>query len=121
MIDVKSKPITEYDKPTRYYSKKQERSVAKIVGGKTIKNSGATMWQKGDVQTKDWLIECKTNIKPKKTITFHKEWLTKTRDETLMMNKEHYAVSLSFGSGEENYYVIDENTFKLFLELLKND
>ena len=36
-------------KPTRYYSKKQEDQVAKSLGGKTTKNSGATLFQKGDL------------------------------------------------------------------------
>ena len=45
------------DKPTRYFSDKQEKSVVKALGGKQTKNSGATMIDKGDVLVDDWAIE----------------------------------------------------------------
>ena len=45
-------------KPTRYYSSKQEKQVAKISGGKKVANSGATTFYKGDVSTDKILIEC---------------------------------------------------------------
>ena len=47
-------------KSTRWYSNRQEKKVAKAVNGKQTANSGATAFQKGDVTTNDWLIECKT-------------------------------------------------------------
>lgn len=40
------------NKPTRFYSNKQEKSVAKAVGGKQVSNSGATALTL-------MLIECK--------------------------------------------------------------
>ena len=77
--------------PTRYYSKKQENNVAKATGGATVKNSGATMWQKGDVNVSDvsMLIECKTCVEPKKSFSIKKEWITKNRDECHFMRKDH--------------------------------
>jgi hypothetical protein len=45
--------------PTRYYSKKQEESVAKATGGRRSKNSGATMFDKSDVSTDKFNLECK--------------------------------------------------------------
>ena len=50
----------EQPKPTRYYSKKQEDAVAKAVGGRRSKNSGATMFDKSDVSTNKFNLECKT-------------------------------------------------------------
>ena len=47
---------------TRYYSQKQESNVAKLVDGKQTPNSGATPFIKGDVTTKDFIIECKTTM-----------------------------------------------------------
>ena len=38
-------------KPNRYYSKIQENSVAKALGGKTQPNSGARTFAKGDCVT----------------------------------------------------------------------
>ena len=45
--------IKEDNKPksTRLFSDKQEKDIAKKVGGKQTSNSGATPWQKGDVLT----------------------------------------------------------------------
>ena len=37
------------NKPTRFYSNKQEKKVAKTLGGKKVANSGATAFHKGDV------------------------------------------------------------------------
>ena len=55
-------------KANRFYSKNQEVRVAKIVGGKRTLNSGATPFQKGDVETSDFLIECKTSIEEKNSL-----------------------------------------------------
>ena len=48
---------------TRHYSKKQEKRVAKNLGGKVNANSGATGFYKGDVRTDYLLVECKTATK----------------------------------------------------------
>ena len=47
-------------KPTRFFSKNQEKQVAKNLSGKVIPNSGATAFAKGDVALDNFLIECKT-------------------------------------------------------------
>ena len=67
------------NKPTRWYSNKQENHVASAVNGKKVANSGATTWKKGDVQTDDWLLECKTCTTDKKSFSIKKEWLEKNR------------------------------------------
>lgn len=110
----------ETAKPTRYYSSKQEKSVAEAVSGKQTANSGATMFQKGDVVNDLFLIECKTKTKSCDSITVHKEWIEKNRDESIFMNKEYSAVAINFGPDEENYYIIDENLFNLLIEYLRN-
>lgn len=45
---------------TKYESNKQENRVASKLGGKTVIASGALWGSKGDVRTKNLLIECKT-------------------------------------------------------------
>ena len=108
-------------KPTRHYSDKQEKSVAKAVGGKKTPNSGATMYVKGDVLTKDCCFECKTIEKHQKTRTIEEVWFTKNKDEALYMNKSYDAVVINFGEDRPNYYCIDEALFKRMkyaLELL---
>lgn len=44
----------------RTESQKQERSLAKSVGGRTVPASGAFWARKGDVRTDDLLVEAKT-------------------------------------------------------------
>ena len=108
-------------KPTRYYSSKQEKNVAKNIGGRQTSNSGATDFSKGDVRTKKWLLECKTKTSPSQQITVHKEWITKNRQEALFMGKPYSAVAFSFGPGEENHYIIDEDLFIKLCEVLENE
>jgi hypothetical protein len=45
--------------------------------------------------------------------------LFKIKEESIAKRKPYYALTIDFGSND-NYFIIDENTFKLFLELLKN-
>ena len=48
---------------TKYKSNKQEKDVAKILGGKTVMASGSLWQAKGDVRTSRYLVECKTTDK----------------------------------------------------------
>lgn len=101
--------------PTRYYSKKQEESVAKATGGRRSKNSGATMFDKSDVSTDKFNLECKTKTSHSESISIKKEWFVKNKEEAMFMGKPYSAVVFNFGPDEENHYIIDEY---LFLELL---
>ena len=108
---------------TRYFSNKQEKHVAKAVGGKQTANSEATMFSKGDVTLSDWLLECKTKTSPSQSISIKKEWLDKIEEEAFSMNKHHSALVFNFGDlhNAQNYYIINEQEFKRFLELEAND
>lgn len=106
--------------PPRYFSKKQEKAVAKITGGKTVANSGATRFAKGDAVTSQFLLECKTVTKEQKTFTLKKEWFIKNKEEAFAMRKPYNAVVFDFGDGER-YYIIDEKTFKTIQEILENE
>lgn len=107
--------------PTRYYSNKQEKRVAKEFGGKQTSNSGATPFQKSDVLLDDWNIECKTKTSDSETISIKKEWLEKNNKEGLFMGKKYSALMFNFGpSDKENYVIIDERLFKELQEYLRN-
>lgn len=97
-------------RPTRWHSSRQEKAIAKAVGGKKVANSGATAFNKGDVTTDLFLIEAKTCTKPQKTFTLHKEWFEKNREEAFAMGKDYNALAFDFGDGER-HYVIDEKMF----------
>jgi hypothetical protein len=111
----------EPKKPTRYFSNRQEKQVAKRVGGTQTANSGATMWQKGDIINNDvsMLIECKTKMSPSQQISIKKEWLEKNSNEAVFMGKKHSALAFNFGPDEPNYYIIDEFLFQDLLDYLK--
>lgn len=109
------------NKPTRYYSNKQEKSVAKLVNGKKVANSGATKFNKGDVTSNNCLIECKTCTTPKQSFSIKKAWLEKNAEEAFAMNKPYSILAFNFGEDEDNYYVLDERTFKKFLNYINEE
>ena len=106
------------NKPTRFYSNRQEKKVAKAVGGKQTANSGATLFQKGDVVTADFLIEAKTVTKEQQTFTLKKEWFTKNKEEAFAMGKPYSALVFDFGDGEQ-HYVINQKLFSMLIEYIE--
>ena len=60
-------------RPTRFFSSRQEKTVAKSLGGRPTANSGATRFGGGDVTTENVLLECKTCTKEQKSFTIKKE------------------------------------------------
>ena len=103
-------------RPTRFYSNRQEKAVAKAINGKQTSNSGATAFIKGDVLTDNWLIECKTMTSEKESFTIKKSWLAKNKEEAFAMGKDYNALCFDFGDNGTRYYVIDEKTFKQLKE-----
>lgn len=107
---------------TRSYSSRQEKKVAKAVNGKRTANSGATPFQKGDVITKDWLIECKTRTKDCGSVTIKEEWLLKNEEEAFAMRKNNSALCFDFGPGtNKRYYVISERLFQLLQQYMEEE
>ena len=102
-------------RPTRFFSSRQEKTVAKSLGGRPTANSGATRFGGGDVTTENVLLECKTCTKEQKSFTIKKEWITKNREEAFAMGKRYSALAIDFGNPSEQFYVVDENIFKEWL------
>lgn len=103
------------NKPTRFYSNRQEKQVAKTISGKQTANSGATPFSKGDVVSDAFLIECKTKVKATKSFTVKEDWLLKLNEEAFAMGKQGSALCFDFGERNNNrYYIISE---RLFLRL----
>ena len=107
-------------RPTRFYSDRQEKAVAKVIAGKKTPNSGATSFVKGDVLTDNWLIECKTTTTEKQSFAIKKAWLEKNKEEAFEMGRDYNALCFDFGNNSDRYYVIDEKTFKQAKEALDN-
>lgn len=109
------------NRPTRFYSNKQEKHVAKAVGGRQTSNSGATSFSKGDVVLSDiMLIECKTVTKEQSSVSIKKQWLTKNEEERFAMGCEYSTLAFDFGDGEQ-YYIINEKLFKKLINFLKEE
>lgn len=107
---------------TRYYSNRQEKKVAKAVGGKQTANSGATAFSKGDVVTADWLIECKTKTSDSKSFTVKEEWLLKNEEEAFAMGKNNSTLCFDFGpNANKRYYIISERLFQLLQNYLQKE
>lgn len=104
---------------TRFYSSQQEKKVSKNINGKLQANSGATLFSKGDIISKDWLFECKTCMKLQNSFSIKQEWLYKLKDEQFAMNKDFSALVFNFGNMNENYYILTEKDFVQILHLLK--
>lgn len=105
-------------KSNRYYSDKQEKQIAKAIGGKQVSNSGATAFSKGDIKNPQWLIEAKTTTKHKDSFAIKLAWLLKNKEEAFAMNRPYNALAFNFGPDEDNYYIIDEKLFKKLIIFL---
>ena len=108
---------------TRTYSDQHEKSVCKALNAKQNSNSGAGHWRKGDVinQNAELLIECKCSMTEKTSFSIKKEWLIKNNEERKDMNLENSALCFNFGTGTENYYVINEKLMKFLNNQLEEE
>lgn len=114
--------MTHNEKSTRYYSGRQERKVAKAVGGRQVANSGAPTFVAGDVITDQFLIECKTKTKDSSSITLKEDWFLKNEEEAFAMGGKYPALCFDFGpSANKRYYVISEPLFQMLQEYLKEN
>lgn len=107
------------NKSTREVSSNQEKKIAKALGGRRTPNSGASKFDKSDIYVGvDWSIEAKTCMQPKSSFSIKKQWLEKMREEQFACNKLYSALCFDFGDEKDRYYIIDESTFKNYIELL---
>ena len=96
---------------TRYHSNKQEKRIAKAIGGRQVVGSGSSPFLKGDVIAGKMFIEAKTKVKPSTQITLKREWLEKAKEQSFSTGKEDYALAVSFGDSKD-YYVIEDSLFE---------
>jgi len=93
-------------------SKLQEARTAKDFRGRVTPASGSQWHSKGDVKTKNWLIECKTTTKQSyslKVQTWHKIWkeaMSEGRDPLMVID---------FAEDDTSLVVIDKEDFLAIL------
>lgn len=109
------------NKSTKYYSNKQEKNVAKVLGGRQVAGSGASIYSLGDVSLNKVLIECKTSTTEKGSYSVKREILEKISKEAKIMHKFFSILAFNFGPDTENYYVIDEETMKFLIDKINEE
>lgn len=102
--------------PTRSASSRQEKKVARQLGGRVQPNSGATDFLKGDVIAQGILIECKTVMKPRQSVSLKKEWFVKNDQERFAAKLDYSAIAFDFGDGGEQYIAMSMSQFKRLME-----
>lgn len=74
-------------KGTKYYSNKQENTIASYLGWSVVTGSGSRSTLPGDIQSDEWLGECKTHeTAGHKIIFYHSVW-NKLQDEAISKYK----------------------------------
>lgn len=73
---------------TKVFSTRQEKMVAKQLGGYPVGGSGAMPGVPGDVKTYDWLVECKTHTEPGHNILFNAKVWKKIKEEAMVMHRK---------------------------------
>ena len=66
---------------TKYYSSKQEETVAKYLGWGVVSGSGSRAGKPGDISGAHFLGECKTHTQPNQQLLFDKDVWKKLQNE----------------------------------------
>lgn len=107
------------EKPTKYYSNKQEKLVASYLSMKVVSGSGAADCHPGDVQNEDWLCECKTHVESGKKIMFNLKVWSKICDEAMYKFKNALLVVDDGSQTIENTWVMFDTNCGLCSECKK--
>lgn len=106
---------------TRYYSDIQEKKVAKELGMKQQVNSGATLFEKGDIYDDYTLLDAKTVMSDQKSVSLKKEWFTKLKEEAFSMGKRLTGIAFRFEPKGEDYIAIPLDQYKEMYECYKEN
>ena len=109
---------------TREASAIQEKRIADKLGGIVNSNSGAGLWNKGDIRIENasMSVECKTCMTPKQAFSIKKEWIDKNKEESFTNRLNHSVIAFNFDyNDKKDYYVIDDKLMKFLVECLVNE
>lgn len=106
---------------TRYYSDIQEKEVAKMLHMKQQINSGATLFEKGDIYDEFTLLDAKTVMSEQKSVSIKKEWFTKLKEEAFSMGKYLTGIVFRFEPKGEDYIAIPLKDYKEMYEYYKEN
>lgn len=100
---------------TRDFSDKQEKYLAKLLGGKVTANSGGTKFGAGDVIAEPILIEAKTTTSERSSFSIKKDWIDKVDEQAFSQGMTEGVVAFQFAPDTENYFVLNESQFQDYL------
>lgn len=95
---------------------KQEKDIARYLGGRFQSNSGGTKFGGGDVHTAKFFIEAKCHKEFKKSFTIPWEWLQKAKEQAFEQGKEAWALAFRYREDGEDYFVVPKGEFVEYLE-----
>lgn len=102
-------------------SEKQEKEIAKFLGGKVQAASGGTRFGGGDVHTKEFMIEAKTTAYARTCLQLKEEWFTKMKQQAFEQRKPHAALAIRFDPEGEDLYIIDRHLMKMLVEYIEKE
>lgn len=108
---------------TRYYSDLHEKSICKAIGCTQTPNSGAGRFSKGDCVHRgaSLLVEAKTTMTEKNSVSIKKEWIEKNKEEAFQNRLCNSCICFNFGPNTKNYYVIDEGLMRYLVDKLEEE
>lgn len=108
---------------TREFSDKHEKSICRLLDASQVANSGAGKFKKGDVIKKEasLLVECKTVMQPKNSVSIKKEWILKNKEEAFENRLDNSCIAFNFAPDEKSYFVIDEKLMRFLVEKLEEE
>lgn len=108
---------------TRAAADKMEKRVCRTVNGLQSSNSGAGNFQKADVFNKAASLscECKCSMSNKESISLHKNWIDKHKQESNSMLMYNTCLAVDFGPDSDIYYVIDTKLMKYLVSKLEEE
>lgn len=100
----------------RKRSQRQEKRVAKEIGGKVTPASGALWGSKGDARASEFLVECKTTLTDK-YILKAKTWL-KIKEEALKdgLRTPVMCIEVRDGCRDYNIAVMEQTDFEAYID-----
>lgn len=104
------------EKTAKELSIEQEERISKLFYGKRTPRSGGANFVSGDSLSEDWLVECKTTVKPSNSYSVNKAVLDKADHERAEMHKPYFALAFTLGENRDDYFVLDRKTMKAMIE-----
>lgn len=109
---------------TRYSSSVQEKRIANKLNGKVSSNSGAGLFNKGDIicSGASLLIECKTCMEPKKSFSIKRDWIEKNKEESFRLRLDNHVIAFNFYyQDKKDYYIIDDKLMDFLVKKLEEE